>query len=129
LDADWAGCLDSQRSTSGHCVYYGGNIISWSSKHQTTFSCSSAEAEYRVVSHAVAECCWLRQLLWELYCPLRLATLLYCDNVSAIYMFSNLVQPKHTKHIEIDIHFVREKILLVRFVFSMCLLRFSLLML
>jgi hypothetical protein len=44
-------------------------------------------------------------------------------------MFSNLVQPKHTKHIEIDIHFIREKILLVRFVFSMCLLRFSLLML
>ena len=58
-DADWPGCLDSQRSTSGYYVYLGDNLISWSSKRQTTVSLSSAEAEYRVVAHVVAECCWL----------------------------------------------------------------------
>jgi hypothetical protein len=59
-DADWVGCPDSRRSTSGFCVYLGNNLVSWSSKRQTTVSCSSVEAEYRVVAHVVAECCWLR---------------------------------------------------------------------
>ncbi|KAK1670754.1 hypothetical protein QYE76_058913 [Lolium multiflorum] len=107
-DADWAGCPDSRRSTSGYCIYYGDSLISWSSKRQSTVSRSSAEAEYRAVAHAVAECCWLRQLLQELHRPLATATLVYCDNVSAIYMSSNPVQHRRTKHIEIDIHFVRE---------------------
>ncbi|KAK1663119.1 hypothetical protein QYE76_051278 [Lolium multiflorum] len=109
-DADWAGCPDSRRSTSGYCIYYGDSLISWSSKRQTTVSRSSAEAEYRAVAHAVAECCWLRQLLQELHRPLATATLVYCDNVSAIYMSSNPVQHRRTKHIEIDIHFVRERV-------------------
>jgi len=60
----------------------------------------------------VAECCWLRQLLQELHLPLKKATVVFCDNVSAVYMTANPVHHRRTKHIEIDIHFVREKVAL-----------------
>jgi hypothetical protein len=111
-DADWGGCPDSRRSTSGYCVYLGDNLVSWSSKRQTTVSRSSAEAEYHVIAHAVVECCWLRQVLQELHIPIARATVAYCDNVSAVYMMTNPVHHRRTKHIEIDIHFVREKVAL-----------------
>jgi hypothetical protein len=111
-DADWAGCPDSRRSTSGYCVFLGDNLVSWSSKRQTTVSRSSAEAEYRAVAHAVAETCWLRQLLQELHAPLSSATIVYCDNVSAVYMIANPVHHRRTKHVEIDIHFVRDQVAL-----------------
>ncbi|XP_039778394.1 uncharacterized mitochondrial protein AtMg00810-like [Panicum virgatum] len=111
-DADWAGCPDSRRSTSGFCVFLGDSLVSWSSKRQSTVSRSSAEAEYRAVAHVVAECCWLRQLLQEFHILLKVATVVYCDNVSAIYMTANPVHHRGTKHIEIIIHFVCEKVAL-----------------
>ena len=70
-DADWAGCPETRRSTSGFAVYLGDNMVSWSFKRQATISRSSAEAEYRGVANAVAETCWLRNLLYELRVPLR----------------------------------------------------------
>ncbi|GJW88041.1 ribonuclease H-like domain-containing protein [Tanacetum coccineum] len=103
-DADWAGCPTTRRSTSGYCVILGKNLLSWSSKRQPTLSRSSAEAEYC----GVAETCWLHNLLRELHTPLSSATLVYSDNVSAVYLSCNPVQHQRTKHIEIDIHFVRD---------------------
>ncbi|XP_071716751.1 uncharacterized mitochondrial protein AtMg00810-like [Rutidosis leptorrhynchoides] len=82
-DADCAGCPTTRRSTSGYCVFLGNNLLSWSSKRQLTPSRSSAEAEYRGVANAVAETCWIRNLLRELHCPLTTATLVYCDNISS----------------------------------------------
>ncbi|GJV93803.1 ribonuclease H-like domain-containing protein [Tanacetum coccineum] len=123
-NADWARCPTTQRSTLGYCVFLGNNLLSWSSKRQRTLSrssrgehdadcfCSplrsSAEAEYRDVANAVAETCWLRNLLRELHTPLSSATLVYYDNVSAVYLSCNPVRHQRTKHIEIDIHFVRD---------------------
>jgi hypothetical protein len=111
-DADWVGFPDTRRSTSGYCIYLGDNLISWSSRRQTTVSRSSAEAEYRAVATCVAETCWVRHILQELHCPIHTATMVYCDNVSAVYMTANPVHHRRTKHIELDIHFVREKVAL-----------------
>ncbi|KAJ9546206.1 hypothetical protein OSB04_025913 [Centaurea solstitialis] len=109
-DADRAGCPNTRRSTSGFCVYLGENLVSWSSKRQHVVSRSSAEAEYRGIANLVAETAWLRNLLLEFCCPLSRATVVFCDNVSAMYLASNLVQHQRTKHVEIDLHFVRERV-------------------
>ncbi|GJT77215.1 ribonuclease H-like domain-containing protein [Tanacetum coccineum] len=109
-DDDWAGCPSTCRSTFGYCMFLGDNLLSWSAKRQHTISCSSAEAEYRGVANVVAENAWLRNFLRELHSPLLTATLVYCDNISAIYMSANPVQHQRTKHIEIDIHFVRDMV-------------------
>ncbi|GKE94953.1 ribonuclease H-like domain-containing protein, partial [Tanacetum coccineum] len=75
-----------------------------------TLSHSSAKAEYRGVANVVAKTAWLCNLLRELHSPLSTVTLVYYDNVSAVCMSANPVQHQRTKHIKIDIHFVRDMV-------------------
>lgn len=110
FDVDWGGCLDTLHSTSGYCVFLGPNIVSWSSKRQTTVSHCSAEVEYRAIAHVVAETTWLHSLLSQLHCSTRQGTLVYCDNVNVVYLTGNPIQQHYTKHVEIDIHFVHDKV-------------------
>jgi hypothetical protein len=98
-DADWVGCPDTRRSTSGYAVFLGDNLVSWSAKRQTVVSRSSTEAEYHAVANGVAEATWLLQLLHELQTPPSWCTLVYCDNNSAVYLSTNPVQHQRTKHV------------------------------
>ncbi|GJY34047.1 ribonuclease H-like domain-containing protein [Tanacetum coccineum] len=111
-DADWAGFPVTRRSTSGYCVFLDDNLFSWSANRQVTFSRSSVKAEYIGVANVVAEAGWVHNLLRELHAPLFTARLVYCDNVSVVYLSTNPIQHQRTKHIEIDIYFVCDFVLM-----------------
>jgi hypothetical protein len=99
------------RSTSGYCVLIGGNMISWRRKKQNTVALSNAEAEYHAMATTSKELAWLKNLLLELKLGDLQATKLMCDNQAALHIASNPVFHERTKHIEIDCHYVRDKVL------------------
>jgi hypothetical protein len=109
-DADWAGDLDSRRSTTGYIFKLGGVSVCWKSKRQPTVALSTSEAEYMALSSAAQMAIWLRRLLSDLSFVQTKATVIFEDNQGCIAIAKNPVNHERTKHIDIKYHFVRELI-------------------
>ncbi|XP_022041812.1 uncharacterized mitochondrial protein AtMg00810-like [Helianthus annuus] len=110
VDSDWAKCTKTRKSVTGFGVFLGGTLVSWKSKKQGIVSRSTAEAEYRAMCSATCEVMWIKNILTELNVNCTLPVTLFCDSKSAIYISLNPVFHERTKHFELDLHFLREKI-------------------
>lgn len=109
-DANWGNDLDTRRSTSGYIFFISEGPISWASKRQSTVALSSTEAEYMALTQAAKEAIWLRRLLAELGFRTQEPTIIHEDNQSAIALAKNPVYHARSKHIDIQHHFIRDKV-------------------
>jgi hypothetical protein len=107
-DADWAGNIDDHTSTFAYISFLGSNPISWSSKKQRAVARSTTEVEYRALANAASETMWLSTLFKELKFPVKESPQLLCDNLGATHLSFNPVNHSRMKHIQIDLHFVRD---------------------
>jgi len=109
-DADWGSNPNDRKSISGYIYLLGGGAIAWSSKKQGTVALSSTEAEYIAATHAARQAIWLRHLFNGLNLPLKGSTSIHADNQSAIALSKDSQFHARSKHIDIQHHFIREKV-------------------
>jgi len=108
-DADYAGDVDTRRSTSAYVFIMAGGAISWASRRQATVAASTTEAEYIAASTAVKEALWLRQVAGDLHLS-NMTIPIKADNQSAIKLLKNPVSSMRSKHIDVAYHFARERV-------------------
>jgi len=109
-DVDYAGSIVDWRSITGYCMFLGGNLVTWRSKKQNVVARSSAKVEFRVMAQGVCELLWMKIMLDDLKIKYEAPMGLVCDNKSVISIAHNPVQHDRTKHVEIDRHFIKEKL-------------------
>lgn len=111
VDADWVGCLDTRRSTTGWVFTLAGGPISWSSKRQGTVSMSTTEAEYIAATEAVKEALWIKRFINDLQTKYQISSVpIYIDNNSAYKLTQNPEGHHRTKHIDARHHFIRDAV-------------------
>jgi len=108
-DATWASDPSDRRSVTGFCLFLGSSLLAWKSKKQTGVSRSSTEAELRAMASTAEEIIWLRWLLADFGIVSSGPTTMFCDNTGAIQLTLNPVKFSLSKHIGVDVFFLREQ--------------------
>jgi hypothetical protein len=108
VDADWAGDLETRRSHTGYVLMLNGGPISWKSRRQDSVALSTSEAEYMAASLCGQEVVYIRAILRDFGVQQTQPTLIYEDNLACIAMSVNPVRRKHSRHIDIRRHYIRE---------------------
>jgi hypothetical protein len=108
-DADYAGDIDTRRSTTGYVFILNGGAITWSSRLQPTVAASTTEAEYMAAASTVKEALWLRKLFKDLRLNIDIIAI-NADSQSAIKLIKNPIISLRSKHIDVIHHFVRERV-------------------
>ena len=118
-DADFAGDLDTRRSTTGFVFILSGGAICWSSRLQPTVAISTSEAEYMASAQAVKEALWLRKLLLDFGVKIG-AMKIYSDSQGAIKLLKHPIASIRSKHIDVIHHFARERVSRKEVMFEYC---------
>ena len=109
-DADWAGDANDRRSTTWYVFFTGVGVISWKCKKQPTIALSTMKVEYMATSHCTKEAVWLWQLLADVGYVQEGPTSIMYDNQGCIALAKNPTHHSHTKHIDIQHHFIKKKL-------------------
>jgi hypothetical protein len=109
-NADYTGSIVDRRLTFEYCTFLGRNLVTWRSKKQDVVARSSAEAEFWAMAQGICELLWMKIILEDMKIKWDGSMRLYCDNKSAISIAHNPIHHNWTKHIEIDRHFIKEKL-------------------
>ena len=110
-DSDYAGCVDTRKSTCGYLYLLAGGAISWKSVKQSVIATSTMEAEFVACVEAMVQAKWLRNFISGLGIVDSIARLLkiYCDN-SAVFFSKNDKYSKGAKHMELKYFAVKEEV-------------------
>jgi transposase InsO family protein len=108
VDADYGGCRDTRRSTSGYVFIMAGGPVTWSSKRQSTVALSTVEAEYVAMSRCAQQMVWMQSWLSEVEVRFSVPSLIKGDSRGAIALTKNTKDHGKVKHIDIRHHYIRE---------------------
>ena len=109
-DADWAGCIDDRRSTSGVAFYLGECLVSWIRKKQSSVSLSTAEAKYIATTTCCTQVLWMKQTLTDIQVEYDEPIPIYCDNTSAMSISKNPVMHSKLSTFQSSITFYGNKL-------------------
>jgi hypothetical protein len=110
VDSDWAGCVDTRRSTSGYVFFMGGIPVCWSSKQQAVVALSSTEAEYIAPARGMQQSMWMKNWLADVFLPQELSFGLRSDNLGSISLMETTKGHGLSKHIDTRWHFICERV-------------------
>jgi transposase InsO family protein len=111
-DSDFAGCVDSRKSTSGYIFMLAGGAVSWRSVKQSLIATSTMEAEFVSCFEATSHGVWMKSFISGLRImdsisrPMKI----YCDNSAAVFMAKNHKSGSRSKHIDIKYLAIRERV-------------------